>query len=166
VEARAREAAENVAGQVQGTRCVVKNGVIDFSQQGEREKLQSAFSNLWAELSRNREQWPRQMQDFVARASQEDATGYEQSAALLVCGLLQTDVVCRGACEYPDDRKLTEMAMHVLATNMAAIDYIFTGKQTQGHAFDEPSPSLHLMQELQFANKLFERRTGIRDRVR
>jgi hypothetical protein len=108
VEARAREAAENVAGQVQGTRCVVKNGVIDFSQQGEREKLQSAFSNLWAELSRNREQWPRQMQDFVARASQEDATGYEQSAALLVCGLLQTDVVCRGACEYPDDRKLTE----------------------------------------------------------
>lgn len=163
VEARAREAVRNVAGQVDGTRCVVKNGQIDFSQQDERVKLLSAFQGQWAELSKNREQWPRQMQDLVARASLPDADAYQQSAALIVCGLLQTDAVCRIACEYPDDANLTGLAFHVLATNLATVDHVFTGKQTQDNSLDEPSPSLQLLQELQFANELFERRTGLRE---
>lgn len=160
IEMKAREAASHIVGQTKGTRYHVKNGVIDFGRNDERQQLLAAFGKRWSELSKNRERWPEQIQENLRRFGGADASVYDQAAALLLTGVLQTDTICRVACEYPDDADMRAFAFRLLTTNLGAFDAIMSG---QGDIqFGDPRPSTELLGELQYSNALFEKHAGFR----
>ena len=159
--ARGREAMAHTAGQVQGNCFMLDSGVLDFGQQATRDSILNELSDLWDALSKNREQWPQQLQDLFGDAYDRPSTTLHRKAAThLLAGLLKVDVVCRAAEEYPGDRDATSFALHVLSTTMQAYDFILTGKAD--FEIWEMRPSVDLLPELQYANAFFERATGLR----
>ncbi|MEM9029755.1 MAG: hypothetical protein AAGC70_15450 [Pseudomonadota bacterium] len=156
-EAHAREAVAYIAGQVQGTHFKVNGGAVDVSLSDERARLIDAFERAWGRGSKDIESWTLQAQELLDRAGQDGATVYDRAAALISSGMLKVELVCRAACLCPDDQRMQDLAFETLTLNMAAVDYIFSGKTTDEHLPGEEYPAVILLQDLPYADKVFDR---------
>ncbi|HEX2842169.1 hypothetical protein [Hyphomicrobium sp.] len=160
LEARAREAVAHMAGQIHGTEFVLQGGTINFAIAAERKELQTEVSAALTALSRNRENWTRQLKELFDEYDKPETTVYKKGAFHVLAALIKTDVVCRATDEYPNDKALSDIVTHVLVTTLTAFDYLMTG--TKDHTLGEPLPSTEILSEFQYANAHFERRIGFR----
>jgi len=156
---RASEAVAHIAGQVRGTHFQVGNGAVDFAFFEERERLIDSFEREWSRGPKDVEPWTLQVQQLMDRVNREDVSIYEQAAALIILGMLKVELVCQTACLYPHDQGLQNLAFHTLTQNMAAADYIFSGRAALQP--EDQSPALILLSELPYASKVFDRQTEL-----
>jgi hypothetical protein len=159
IEERASEAVAHVAGQVRGTHFHVRNGRVDFALYEERERLIDSFEREWTRGSKDIERWDPQVQKLMDRVGNEGVPVYDQAAAVIICGMLKLEYVCRAACLYPDDRRMQELAFQTLTQTMAAADHIFSGRTTLLPG--EQSPALVLLSSLPYAGKVFDRQSEL-----
>lgn len=157
-ERHAQAALAHIAGQISGHHYCLSAGRINFTDPAERREVAEKFTIAWGQLSKNRENWPEQIDTILAATT--GASKFDQAAALLLVGILKTDMLCRVALEFPDDGYITGLASKVLSANMAAFDLVIAGPTPA--AFGDPTPSTELLPELQYANAFFEKIAGLR----
>lgn len=149
----ANEALSGLFGLREGDQLIFRTFVLNLVEPNAREILVSRVKEVLASLSHNSDHWSDETRRFDVEISKSSDKFYI-IARVIVIALLKTDLCCKIALAYPDDKQARQIALEVVARNCDSLDRIALSQLPTSPL--EPTPSYEVCSQLVHVSRLIE----------